>query len=143
MRRSARVAAAALGAAAALASVLTPSLSRSSPPTLYTAGQARAGADVYVKSCAGCHGVKLEGGAGPPLSGPNMVTLGTKTNLKVGELFGYMTTNMPMNEPASLSRDQYVQVLAYILQRNGYPPGSKPLTYAQAESSKVTMTSYK
>jgi hypothetical protein len=87
--------------------------------------------------------VKLEGGAGPPLSGPNMVTLGTKTNLKVGELFGYMTTNMPMNEPASLSRDQYVQVLAYILQRNGYPPGSKPLTYAQAESSKVTMTSYK
>ncbi len=134
-------------AAAALATVFMPSVSRPAAkptvPALYTPTQAKAGAAAFAKSCASCHGVKLEGGVGPPLSGPNMATLGTKTNLKVGELFGYMTTNMPMNAPASLSHDKYVQILAFILEQNGYPSGPKPLTYAEAESLKVTMTSYK
>jgi len=90
-----------------------------------------------------CHGVQLEGGAGPPLSGPNMTTLGQKTHLSVGDMFTYITTNMPMNAPASLSHDQYVVILAYILKQNGYPAGSKPLTYASATNAKAPVRSYK
>jgi hypothetical protein len=35
---------------------------------------------------------------------------------------------MPANDPGSLSDQQYRQVLAYLLSKNGYPAGSKPLT---------------
>ncbi len=113
------------------------------PPALYTAAQAKAGDSVYGAKCALCHGAQLEGGAGPPLSGPNMTTLGVKTHLTVGDLFGYVTSNMPMNAPASLTHDQYVVVLAFILKRNGFPSGAKPLTYATAMSSTVMVRSYK
>jgi mono/diheme cytochrome c family protein len=90
-----------------------------------------------------CHGAQLEGGAGPPLTGPNLTTLGTKTHLSVGDMFTYIATNMPMNAPASLSKDEYVKILAYILKQNGYPAGSKPLTYQTASSAKVLVRSYK
>ncbi len=38
--------------------------------------------------------------------------------------------------------DHYVTVLASILKVNGYPAGSKPLTYADATKSSVIMTTY-
>jgi mono/diheme cytochrome c family protein len=113
------------------------------PPALYSNAQAAQGASSYASKCAMCHGASLEGGAGPPLSGPNMTTLGEKTHLSVGDMFTYITTNMPMNAPASLSKDEYVKILAYILKQNGYPAGSKPLTYASATSAKVPVRSYK
>ncbi len=112
-------------------------------PALYAKSQIAAGEKAYSTKCAMCHGANLEGGAGPPLSGPNMTTLGTKTHLTVGDMFGYITANMPMNAPASLSHDEYVAVTAYILNKNGYPAGSKPLTYASANASKVMVRSYK
>jgi mono/diheme cytochrome c family protein len=112
-------------------------------PVLYAPAQAAAGATVFASKCAQCHGANLEGGAGPPLSGPNMTTLGTKTHLTVGDLFGYLTTNMPMNDPASLSHDQYVAVLAFILKENGYPAGATRLTWTSASNSKVPVASHK
>jgi len=36
---------------------------------VYTAAQASAGAAIYTAQCSQCHGVKLEGGAGPSLAG--------------------------------------------------------------------------
>ncbi|HTW86102.1 MAG TPA: cytochrome c [Candidatus Sulfotelmatobacter sp.] len=137
---------AALSSAALLTgALLRPSGSGAAPaaPALYTAGQAATGAAVYAGKCALCHGAALEGGAGPPLSGPNLTTLGTKTHLTVGDMFGYITTNMPFNDPGSLSHDQYVAALAYILKQNGYPAGSTALTWASANASKVLVRSYK
>jgi polar amino acid transport system substrate-binding protein len=112
-------------------------------PVLYSSAQAAQGASLYASKCALCHGAQLEGGAGPPLSGQNLTTLGTKTHLSVGDLFTYITTNMPMDAPASLSKDQYVKIMAYILKQNGYPAGSKPLTYQSAVSVKAPVRSYK
>jgi polar amino acid transport system substrate-binding protein len=112
-------------------------------PALYTSAQAAQGAPLYASKCAMCHGADLEGGAGPPLSGANMTTLGEKTHLNVGDMFTYITTNMPMNAPASLSKDQYVKIMAYILKQNGYPAGGKPLIYTSAETSKTMVRSYK
>lgn len=112
-------------------------------PALYSTAQVTSGGKLYAAKCGLCHGASLEGGAGPPLAGPNMTTLGTKTHLTVGDMFGYITSNMPMNAPASLTHDQYVAVLAYILNKNGYPAGSKPLTYANANASKAMVRSYK
>ena len=112
-------------------------------PMLYANAQASSGARQYAANCAQCHGANLEGGAGPPLAGANMKTLGTKTHLTVGDMFQFMTSQMPMNAPASLNHAQYLQILAYILKQNGYPAGPKPLAYGTAMNSKVTMTSHK
>lgn len=101
----------------------------------FTASQSTAGEKQYATSCAMCHGERLEGGAGPALTGPNFKTLSSKVKATVGDIFGYMTTNMPMNAPASLSHDQYVDVMAFILSKNGYRPGTSKLTYAVAERS--------
>lgn len=103
----------------------------------FTSSQATAGHKQFTQSCAQCHGERLEGGAGPALTGPNFETLSKKVGARVGDVFTYMSTNMPLNEPASLSHDQYVKIMAYILSKNGYKPGKTPLTYAKAENSKA------
>ena len=82
-----------------------------------------------------CHGTNLEGGAGPALSGSNFETLNNKVHAKVGDIFSFMTEDMPLNAPASLSHDEYVSILAFILSKNGYHAGTSPLTYAQAMKS--------
>jgi polar amino acid transport system substrate-binding protein len=135
-------------AAAALVAVLTAaglagrSLA-SSTPAIYTAAQAGTGAKLSSANCASCHGDQLQGNVGPALTGPNLVTLAKNTKLKVGDLFGFMALQMPLNAPASLKKDQYAAIMAYILKFNGYPAGQKALTYAAAMSSTVSMTSLK
>jgi mono/diheme cytochrome c family protein len=111
--------------------------------SLYSASQASAGSKVYAASCASCHGEQLEGGVGPALSGQNLRTLAKNTKLTVGDLFQFMALQMPLNDPASLKREQYAQIMAYILKFNGYPAGSHTLTYDQAMNSSTPMTSHK
>jgi len=113
-----------------------------SAPALYTKAQAAAGAKIYSSTCAQCHGDNLEGGVGPALRGPNLVRLAQKTKLSISDFFQFMALQMPLNAPASLSKDQYASIMAYILARNGYPAGSKPLTYASATNSSVVITTY-
>lgn len=105
----------------------------------FTPSQAAAGETAYAKDCSTCHGAQLEGGAGPALSGPNFKTLSTKVKANVSDIFGYMTSNMPLNAPGTLPHNAYVSILAFILSKNGYHAGSKPLTYAAAESSKASI----
>lgn len=103
----------------------------------FTASQMSKGDKQFAQSCAACHGEHLEGGAGPALTGPTFETLSKKVGANVGDIFTYMSTNMPLNEPASLSHDQYVSIMAYILSQNGYKPGKKALTFKIAETSKA------
>ncbi len=112
-------------------------------PALYNNSQAGAGARLYSAKCSMCHGAYLEGNNGPPLVGPNVVTLGKKTRLTIGDMFQFITTQMPLNEPASLSHDQYVKIFAFILKQNGYPSRSKALTYSAALANKQLVTSLK
>jgi polar amino acid transport system substrate-binding protein len=109
----------------------------SSTKISFTSSQMANGQKQFAQSCAPCHGERLEGGAGPALTGPTFETLSKKVGADVGDIFTYMTTNMPLNEPASLSHDQYVSIMAFILSRNGYKAGRKPLTFAAAEKSKA------
>ena len=113
------------------------------PQAIFSSAQATAGSKAYATNCASCHGASLEGGVGPALSGANLKTLSKNTKLTVHDLFTFMSQQMPMNAPASLSKDQYVAIMAYVLKFNGYPAGPKALTYAGAESSKMPVTSLK
>jgi hypothetical protein len=60
----------------------------------------------------------------------------------VGDFFSFMALQMPLNAPGSLPKNTYASVMAYILTRNGYPAGSKPLSYDGAMHSTVIITTY-
>jgi len=80
-----------------------------------TASQATAGAKVYAQSCQQCHGAKLEGGAGPTLTGSAF----TQKYPTPSSLYNFVHKNMPLGAPGSLSTTQYQQVTAYLLKQNG------------------------
>ncbi|HYW04610.1 MAG TPA: c-type cytochrome [Gammaproteobacteria bacterium] len=106
-------------------------------PRLYTAGQARAGARLFVADCARCHGADLQGISGPPLKGATLA--GPDADLTVGDIFGILSQRMPMGAPGSLSRAEYTRLMAFLLRENGFPPGGTPLRYTQALASKVPL----
>ena len=115
----------------------------SAPGVSFSAAQAAAGDKLYAAKCSACHGERLEGGAGPALSGATLTTLSKNTKLTIGDMFTFITTQMPLNDPASLTHDQYVSIMAFILHFNGYKTGTKPLTFAAATKSATVVQSLK
>jgi mono/diheme cytochrome c family protein len=105
----------------------------------YTRAQAVVGAKEYEANCSACHGARLEGGAGPALTGAKFALRAKRTQMTVGDLFANVAQQMPLNEPASLTHAQYVAIGAYLLMKNGYAPGATPLTYGAAMKSGVPM----
>ncbi len=81
----------------------------------YTQAQASAGAAVYTNNCSSCHGANLKGNSGPTLVGPSIAS-GYKT---AAALHDFIKTQMPANAPNSLSAQQYDDVTAYVLAKNG------------------------
>jgi quinoprotein glucose dehydrogenase len=49
----------------------------------------------------------------------------------VAEVFGRVRS-MPLGEPGSLTTQEYLDILAYLLQANGYPSGKDELSVAVA-----------
>lgn len=107
------------------------------PPALYTRAQAKAGRRVFAAHCAMCHGPNLEGRVGPALKGSTFAT--PEANFKVRDVFTIVSQNMPAYAPGSLSHQEYVQVMAFLLQQNGYPAGARSLTYRIAGASTVPL----
>jgi mono/diheme cytochrome c family protein len=94
---------------------------------LYTAAQAAQGAALYASQCAACHGAQLEGIAGPALTGPAFHQMAAIQQLTPKSLLDVVSSTMPMTAPGTLTADQYASLVAFILQRSGYPAGDKPL----------------
>lgn len=91
----------------------------------YTASQALNGARGYQKACASCHGAKLEGGMGPALVGKQFwLAFGGK---KVSTLWSAVHTQMPMAAPGSVSSKNSINIMAFLLEKNGLPAGTRPL----------------
>lgn len=107
-------------------------LARPAPRTtlsgVYTLVEAKAGRDMYAGFCASCHTAASHTGpmfrtkwAGRPLA----------------ELFSYMRTMMPKNDPASLADEDYGVLLSYMLQMNQMPAGKSPLSTDSTELAKI------
>ena len=89
---------------------------------VYTTEQAKRGEPLYAQACGSCHGTSLEGGEmAPPLSGGQFNS--NWTGLSLGDLFERTRISMPQNNPGSLSRQQYADVLAYMLSAGSFPEG--------------------
>ena len=99
------------------------------PAAAYTAEQAARGAQVYQATCARCH---------PPgqLDGETFAVGWNEA--RVWTLFSNLRNTMPQDKPGSLSKQQYAEVIAYILKLNGYPPGKDALP-AEPEALKSVM----
>ena len=101
----------------------------------YTIEQAEAGGSLYRRVCSACHGSNLEGGAGPALTGASWRQLfgGAKLLTPWGEIKG------PMAEYAGINftTQQSLDVLAFLLWKNGYPAGSEPLANTRQLSAVI------
>jgi mono/diheme cytochrome c family protein len=93
---------------------------------VYTKQQAGRGQSAYREACLKCHGENLMGGEGAPaLAGDEF--LHHWNGKTAGELFELIRKTMPSEDPGSLSRRQYADVVAYILSVNEFPGGEKEL----------------
>ena len=99
----------------------------SSGSGVFTAAQAKRGDDAYQASCSGCHGNNLR--ATDPeavdLTGP---AFRAKWNGKaLAERFEKIRDTMPLGNGNSLGDKTYMDILAFILQFNEFPPGNQEL----------------
>ena len=100
---------------------------------VYTKAQAERGATVYSNDCLRCHGEDLETARGgteygipsPPLAGPAFLDHWKGKTLEA--LFTFIRMTMPKNVSAKLTPKEYADVLAFLLQQNGFPAGPSEL----------------
>ena len=128
-----------LGLAAAFAlSVSLLLVSSASPQTRgVSAAQAARGATVYAKSCASCHGKNLEGTTSTALTGSAFTAKWGDARHSIDDLYFVIRTQMPYGAAGTLTNKQYIDVVAYILQRNGYAAGGKELAADSAVLKQV------
>lgn len=119
-------------------SLLLPGLSVAAEKT-FTLDQSVRGQSLYAEHCASCHGDKLEGGAAPTLVGPVFAEGWSQPARTVDDLYYIMRTAMPRPSVGSLTEPQYLDILAFILARNGVPAGGSPITADAATLAAVRM----
>ena len=103
---------------AAGAAQSSPDSMRSTLAGVYTSAQAARGRDTFAGLCQSCHSPDTH-------TGPSFTASWSAQPLS--RLFIYISENMPQTDPGTLSPEQYAQVLAFILQMNGLPPGPREL----------------
>lgn len=96
---------------------------------VYSAGQAARGQTLYMAECASCHGKVMEGTIGPPTAGD--VFLSNYSARPLVTLVDKIQKTMPFNLPGSLSRQQSIDLAAYMLQFGKFPAGQADLADAQ------------
>ncbi len=84
----------------------------------YSAEQAVRGEDVFRRICAQCHVVGQF--AGDPFHS-------AWAGRPAFELFELIRTRMPEDNPGRLRRQEYADVVSYLLKLNGAPPGAAEL----------------
>jgi len=100
------------------------------PMPAFTQQQVDQGRDIYAKECALCHGIGLEGAAGPAMKGPTYELAWMKGEHTVADFFEVMQRTMPLGAPGKLSEPEALATVAYILANNGYRAGERPLDRA-------------
>ncbi len=107
----------------------TPRAESREPTTMdgvYTTKQAVRGRDVYAGTCRSCHSPQSH-------TGETFETWWRGKQLS--ELFTFVRTQMPKNDPGSLAAEDVADVVAYLLEMNGMPAGKREL-YPDADSLK-------
>lgn len=118
-RRPFEIVALALALGATLAEAQTSPPPRSVWDSAYTAEQAVSGENQFRYSCANCH-------TATQLSGPTFQA--AWEDATAYQLFQLISEQMPFDNPGTLLREQYRDILAYLFRLNGFPAGTHPLS---------------
>ena len=99
---------------------------------VFTEAQANRGQTVYRGACGDCHGSRLNGAPDDPdmLSSPPLARakfLRDWEGQSLATLFQYTRATMPENNPGSLTDEEYVDVIAYMLSVSRIPAGDDEL----------------
>lgn len=101
---------------------------------LFTAEQARRGAEAYTTACGACHGTELSNGAAPPLAGSSFQEKwGSRP---AGNLY-QAVLRMPPGRAGTLPAATYADVTAFLLERNGHEAGPAVLGPDNGDLAKV------
>ena len=99
---------------------------------VFTEVQANRGQEVYAGACAFCHGRRLNGApddpdmrSTPPLARAKFLREWEGRSLAV--LFEYTRATMPENNPGSMTDQEYVDVIAYMLSMSMMPAADEEL----------------
>ena len=98
---------------------------------VYTEEQAQRGAEVIEQVCRECHEDEEFVGA----------FIRSWAGASVAALYDDIYSLMPEDQPGSLPPQQYADVIAYILQLNGLPPGDVELATARDVLERVIIES--
>jgi mono/diheme cytochrome c family protein len=88
---------------------------------VYSAEQAEQGKRLFESNCSTCHRSDLSGDRGPALTGDRFFTSWQAGS--VNRLFSKIKETMPPNRgTVNLSEDNFLAIVAYILESNAFPP---------------------
>ena len=106
---------------------------------VFTLAQAAAGQDLYPSTCPRCHGSDLygDGFETPALIGSDFQRWWA--NRTLGDLFEFVSTNMPKSNPGVFDDQTYLDLIAYILRMNGYDVGNKELVPDRQALAEIRM----
>lgn len=90
---------------------------------VYGKAQADRGRETFAELCVSCHG--------DPKFAPSVID--SRDGTPLAELFEFVSTAMPEDNPGSLKREEYAAILAYFISSRGLPPGAEDLP-ADAEA---------
>jgi mono/diheme cytochrome c family protein len=96
----------------------------------YSSAQAVRGEKAYRINCGSCHA-------------PTAYTGASFLQLWVGrsayDMVSLLRQTMPNDEPGRLTKQQYVDIVAYLFKLNGYPAGARSLPTADADLRRVAI----
>ncbi|GEM_PF-1114297 len=113
----------------------------------FTAEQVSKGREIFRLQCARCHGPSGEGirdiyrgMTAPPLIGPTAFPVDPRAYQKmrhfqfhtVQDIYEFASAVMPADQPASLTAEDYWDVISYLLNANGMAVNGQPLDQESA-----------
>lgn len=105
--------------------------SADSTAAMYTTAQADRGDTVFRRDCGACHATSEFKGA----FFLNRWSTGTAY-----QLFDFLRTQMPIDNPGKLTAEEYVAVITYLLSVNGYPSGDRAMPADPEALRTITLT---
>ena len=95
---------------------------------IFSKEQAKTGAVLYKDNCLICHDKKYF-----------RPVFKTWENQPLGTFFLVMSSSMPQDNPGSLTHQEYIDVLAYILSLNRYSSGKEKLSNSVDDLNLITI----
>ena len=103
---------------------------RSVQAGVYTAEQALEGAALFEQYCLRCHSAE-------EYRSPRFREKWSSRTLR--DLYAVIASTMPFDQPASLPLTQYAELVAFILQLNGFPSGDALLEWDEKGLAAITI----